>query len=300
MLSEYDSRVLSSQDQEKIKALTTQYDIAKAMGDTTGMNASRTGAESVRAGYGYSSGSNGNTVALNADQSNAKIGLQGATTQSDYINELYAAQQKQKLASLKSAYDANISDLSATEAKIPYTYNTARNSTAAASAINQSAFNERAAASGLNNGAGGQASLSMANTMQGSLSSLDKQQAQSVADIELQRSKLAVQYNSQIQAAMAENDQARAAALYNEAVRVDNSLVSTAQAQAQLDQQKQSAQTSQKKYADEQALSAAKARAAIGDYTGYQTLYGLSAEDAEKYYKLWALENPKEAAAIYS
>jgi hypothetical protein len=131
---------------------------------------------------------------------------------------------------------------------IPATYNTARNSTAATSAVNQAGFNERAAASGLNSGAGGQAALAYGNTLAGNLSSLDQQQAQALTDIETQRQKLSSQYNSAIAQAIADNDYQKAQALYNEGVRVDNALMQKQYEQAQLDQNQQSINQSASQY----------------------------------------------------
>ena len=53
-----------------------------------------------------------------------------------------------------------------------------------------------------------------------------------LAEVEAQRASLAQQYQKAIAEAVANNDAARAQALYAEAVRVDESLVSTAANQA--------------------------------------------------------------------
>lgn len=271
-------------NEELIKQYQAEWAAANAAGDETGKTVAHAKAEGARAISGYSGGDDGshfittgtNNAGTGTTQASGTGNLASATSLDDNVNSLYAAQKAQTLAGLKSAYDANVIDLNATAAKIPETYNTARNSTAATSAQNKASFNEAAAANGLNSGTGGQASLSMANTLAGNLSSLDKAQASSVADIETQRSKLTTAYNNAIQAAVAENDYEKAQALYNEAVRVDNSLVSTSQAQASLDTQtqqyNQQYQTSQNKYSDSLAQSKAETLAAYGDFSGYKAL----------------------------
>ena len=277
---------MSTANDDLIKQYQTKWAADMAKGDTAAANDDHINAEAIRANAGYSGGADGSQyIPLSNNTANSN-NLTSATSQSDYLNSLYKAKQQSAIAGLQSAYQNNVTDLNASAAKIPETYNTARNSTAATSAQNQANFNERAAASGLNNGAGGQVALSMANTLTGNISALDKQQAQAVSDIELQRTKLAQSYNSQIAQAMAANDAEKAQQLYNEAVRVDNSLAATSQAQAQLNQSqqsldlnKQSAQTSQNEYSDSKAEANAKALASVGNYSGYKALYGWSDQD---------------------
>jgi hypothetical protein len=230
---------------------------------------------------------------------NTSNGLRSANSKAGYIDQLYAAQQQAKLDALKSAYDANTADLNNTAAKLPDTYNTARNTTAAASAVNQSSFNERAAANGLNSGTGGQAALSMANTLQSNLSSLDSEQASKLADIDTQRAKLASQYNNAIQQAIEDNDSEKAQALYNEAVRIDNSLVSTSQAQASFDLQKQAAQTSASNMTYEERLAKAETLRQYGNFTGYLDL-GYSQDDVDSMKAAYDAEKTGKTASSTS
>jgi len=281
---------MSTTIDDLVKQYQAQWATAHANGDTAGEIAAHNGAEAARATAGYSGGADGSQYIPYSDNT-ISSGLTSANSQSNYINQLYAAKKATAVAGLKSAYEQNVADLDNTAAQIPAAYNTARNNTAATSAINQAAFNERAASSGLNNGAGGQASLSMANTLSSNLSSLDSSQASKLADLYTQRAKLTAAYNNAIQQAASENDATRAQSLYNEAVRVDNSLVSTAQAQASLDYQKQQAQTSQNEYSDEKALNYAKLLASYGNFTQLQKLLGLSDDETAYLQKVWAANN---------
>lgn len=160
--------------------------------------------------------------------------LPSATAQNDYINSLYAANLAAQKAALESEYNANASTLNQKAANIPATYDAAANQAAAQAAINRQSFNESAAASGMNTGAGSQARLSQNNALQGNISAIRQAQAQALADVDAKRAQLSMQYQSAIADAVAQNEVQKAQALYDEAKRVDESIVSTAANQAQL------------------------------------------------------------------
>lgn len=150
-------------------------------------------------------------------------GYYTATSQADYINELYDASLKAQQAALESAYNANLAAYDQQASKIPAVYQAAKNQTASSAEIARQGLNERFAASGLNTGTQGQAALAMNTATQGDLSSLDAQRAQAVADIEAERAQTMAQYQSAVAEAIAKNEMQRAQALYEEAMRVDNS-----------------------------------------------------------------------------
>jgi hypothetical protein len=203
-----------------------------------------------------------------------------ATSQADYINSMYDAYQNSALAKLKSAYDTNNQTLDATAAKIPKTYYNSENQLAASNDQQRQNFNEYAAANGLNNGAGGQAQLAYSNQYQKSYTSLEQAKADALAQVEQQRASLATKYQNDIAQAVADNDISRAQALYQEAIRVDNSVVSWAQQQATWAYQEQQAQE-ERAYEAQQTAAAnatkqqeriAETMAGIGDYSGYKAL----------------------------
>lgn len=146
-----------------------------------------------------------------------------ATDQSDLVNQLYDAAIEAQKAALKAEYEKNVAAYDAQKEKLPQIYQSAKNQTATDAAIAQQAMNERFAASGLNTGAQGQAALALNTTLQGNLSALDADRAEKLADIEAQRTQSIVDYQNAIAQAIAENEFQRAQALYNEAIRVDNS-----------------------------------------------------------------------------
>lgn len=158
--------------------------------------------------------------------------LPSAASQADYINALYDANEQKRRAALEAQYTASVGALDRQAAKIPGQYDAAANQAAAQAAVNRANFNEMAAANGLNTGAAGQAALAQNNALLGAVSEIRKNQANALNDVEAQRVSLQQQYQKAIADAIASNDADRAAALYNEAKRVDESLVSTAVNQA--------------------------------------------------------------------
>jgi len=281
---------------DAIKQYQKLYAQYQAEGNTAGMAAAHAAAEAERAKENYSGGADGGQH-LSPDASGTGS-PRSAESRSDAIAQLYAAQRESKLAALKSAYDRNMAELDAKAAELPEAYSTARNGAAAASALAQAGFNARAAGTGLNSGAGGQAALAYGNTLAANLSSLDQKQAQAVSDLGAQRQKLAAAYGSAIAQAAAENDGAKAQALYNEAVRADNSLVSASHAQATLALRKEDQQNALSQHSEEKALAKAKMLAAAGDFSGYAQLYGLTDEQLAWLKKVYAAENPKTARII--
>lgn len=196
--------------------------------------------------------------------------LPGASDKSDYINELYDARQKAALAALEAEYQKSTAALDKEAAAIPAYYYEAARQAAGLAAREKQAMNQGFAASGLNTGAAGQAAIAQSNVMQSEQNAIRQAEAQALADIEADRTALALQYQAEIRQAILNNETEKAQALYEEAVRVDDSLVSTALNQASLNAQAQSRQL--------EALKAqAEMMAGIGDFSGYAAL-GYSAD----------------------
>lgn len=141
---------------------------------------------------------------------------------SNYLKELYAQKVAAELAALKSAYEKNTSTLDASRAQIAPVYDIARNSAADQNARSRGAFQEMAVANGLNTGTTGQAALAQDIVYQQNLSAIDREQAQKLADLDLQRSQLDTEYQNAIAEAQATGNADLANALYEEYVRVQN------------------------------------------------------------------------------
>lgn len=146
-----------------------------------------------------------------------------ATDQSGYIGELYDAARSRALSALEGAYDAQIAALDSEAAALPAAYRAAKNAAAGDAAVERRNMDESFAAAGLNSGAAGQARLAISTELLGSLSALDAEKAARAADISARRTAAMSEYRSAIASAIAQNETERARALYEEAVRVDES-----------------------------------------------------------------------------
>ena len=234
----YNDAGVSSADKAKLSALGAQYNAAVASGNAADAYSAHAAAEAIRSGYGYSGGGDGSQY-LPAQQTNTVTPntLTPATSQADYINTLQDAAREKSLAALKTAYDTNTATIDEQAAKIPGLYHDAENQVAADNATQRQKMNEYFAANGLNTGASGQAQLAQNTTAQDNIGSLEKAKADALNGVETKRTTLATQYQNAIAEAIASNNYERAKSLYDEAVRVDESIVSTALNQAQLNYQ---------------------------------------------------------------
>ena len=199
-------------------------------------------------------------------------------SQEDYIRQMYEANLAANKSQLESDYNQNLSDLGAEESKLGQIYYEQMRQAQAESDRNRQAFQEYANARGLNSGTGGQAELSQQNQLSSNLNTLRQSEAEKRAEVERQRVLLGQQYQNAIQKAQAENDLAKAKALYEEAVRVDEAISAASQADADRAMQIFS-------MLNNTALSAAGAYASRGDMSMYQKLLaGDSTKELEDLY----------------
>ena len=282
----YNDAILNEADRAKVKALGEQWQAAKAAGDTAGMDAAHQGAENIRSQYGYSGGAAGNED----HQTGENTRLYAGASQSDYINGVYDAQLEAQKQALESAYNQKEAEYSAAEAKIPAQYDAQRNALSAQNEIEKANFNEQAAASGLNVGAGSQARLSQSNAYQQGMTALGKAQADAASNLQLERTKAKTAYQDAIQQAIKDNDGKRAQALYEEAQRIDDNLVSNALNQANLD-----ATRSSTNYA--KMMETAQTLAHYGDFSGYLAL-GYSQDQVDAMRKVWEAQNAELVAKM--
>lgn len=180
-------------------------------------------------GGGGSSSGGGSASASSTRNSTGTSSAGSDYTQ--YLKDLYAAQTASQLAALKSAYDQNTADLSAQAAKIPQTYDAARNDAAAQNEIAKQSFNEYAATRGLNTGTSGQAALANSSVLQKNLSSISTGEADALSENALAAQKLKSQYDSAINQAQASGNAQLAQALYQEYVRQADAQVAAQAAQ---------------------------------------------------------------------
>lgn len=155
-----------------------------------------------------------------------------ANSQEELIRKMYESNLDSNKSQLESDYNQNLSDLGAEESKLGQIYYEQQRQAQAESDRNRQAFQEYANARGLNSGTGGQAELAQNNQLSANLNALRQSEAEKRAEVERQRQLLGQQYQQAIQKAQADNDLNLAKALYEEAVRVDESINSAAQADA--------------------------------------------------------------------
>lgn len=155
-----------------------------------------------------------------------------ANSQEELIRKMYESNLNSNKSQLESDYNQNLSDLGAEESKLGQIYYEQQRQAQAESDRNRKAFQEYANARGLNSGTGGQAELAQSNQLSANLNALRQSEAEKRAEVERQRQLLGQQYQKAIQKAQADNDLNLAKALYEEAVRVDESINSAAQADA--------------------------------------------------------------------
>ena len=203
-----------------------------------------------------------------------------AADQSDYIRQMYEQQLAANKAQLESDYNQNVSNLDSEASKIGSNYYEQRRQTQANTDRAQGNYNEMANASGLNSGTGSQAQLARSNQLQSDLTTLGNAEAQNRAEIERQRTLLGQQYQNAIQKAQAENNMELAQKLYQEAARVDESIIDASKNDSsralEILNMMLSQVSSERNLASEDARQAAEIAAASGKYGLYGKLYGLS------------------------
>lgn len=199
-------------------------------------------------------------------------------SQEDYIRQMYEANLAANKSQLEIDYNQNLSDIGAEESKLGQIYYEQMRQAQAESDRNRQAFQEYANARGLNSGTGGQAELAQQNQLSSNLNTLRQSEAEKRAEVERQRVLLGQQYQNAIQKAQAENDLAKAKALYEEAVRVDEAISAASKADADRAMQIFG-------MLNNTALSAAGTYASRGDMSLYQKLLaGDSTKELEDLY----------------
>ena len=282
----YNDSILSEDDKARIDALGQQWRHYTALGDTESANAAHDQAESIRAKYGYSGGTDGGgykIVGINTQ-------LRSAQPQDEAINAAIDARIAADQAALEAAQNQKLLDFDYAEGQIAPVYNAQRQSTAAQSQIARRNMAERFNALGLNSGANGQMQLSQDNEYLREMNALDQAEAKARADLEFERTKNKTAYRDAVAQAIRDGDAERAKALYEEARRVDDSLVSTSANQITVDLQREATAYNQK-------VDRAESLAKFGDFSGYADL-GYSADEIANMRRTWEAMNPELMALM--
>lgn len=176
-------------------------------------------------GGGISGGSGSGAISGGGGGGGSGSSGGGITDLSDYLQQMYDAQKQAAISAINSAYQQNVAAIDRAWEKVGPQYQNARNQTAGSSEQAARNFAEYAAASGLGSGTSAQAELARNITLQNNLNQLNSEEADTYADLELQKAQAEVEYNNAIAQAEASNNSQLAQALYQEKVRVQNGLI---------------------------------------------------------------------------
>lgn len=190
-----------------------------------------------------------------------------ATDQSDYLRQLYDSNMEANRAQLESNYQQNLSNLDSEASSLDKVYYEQRRQAQAQADKQRKAMGEFNNARGLNTGTESQAELAMQNQLSANINALRNSESEKRSEIERQRTILGQQYQAAIQEAKAKNDMQRAQALYDEAVRLDNSIRQA---------QQQDSDTALQIFAmlNNNAMDYASKAASNGDLSVYMNLLG--------------------------
>lgn len=276
----YSDNAMNADDKARIDALGQQWRHYNALGDTAAAQQAHDQAEAIRARYGYSGGTDG----AGYIQTGMNTVLRTATPQTEAIENAYQAQIAADQAAIDAANNQKMLDFDYAAQQIAPAYNTQRQNTAAQYQIGQRNMAERFNALGLGNGAQGQMYLSQENEYQRNMNALNAAEAKARTDLEFERLKARTAYQDAVAQAIREGDAAKAKALYQEAIRVDEALVSSSANQISIDLQREATQWNRMA---EQADTLAK----YGDFSGYAAL-GYSPEQIADMRRTWEAMNP--------
>lgn len=194
-------------------------------------------------------------------QDGTVLGQAAAQQQRDQINAMYDANRAQQLANLESAYQQSLSDRQASMEQLIPQYQQRANDLAVQYERNRRNLNEQAIGNGINTGAGSQQRLALQDTWQRDYGALMQAQQQALNEAQRQIDNLRNTYQSNVQAAISQNDYQKAAALLN---------------QYKIDYQNQ--------------ITLASNLAKYGDFSGYNGLY--SDDQIAAMQQNWAASNP--------
>ena len=180
------------------------------------------------------------------------------------IGSLYDQQYNSQAAQLKTAYDRNVSDAQAAQAKIAPQYQTQANQLAAQYERNRRNANLQAMNNGLGTGTAVQQAEALNNKYQQNYAGLRANEMQAQTEAGQKMVNLGTDYQNALAQARMEAENKKAAAL------IDNT-------------------NQQNNWYDEQA----KQMAGYGDFSAYEKLYGKDAADQMR--EVWIIQNPRVA-----
>lgn len=204
-------------------------------------------------------------------------------TVEEQIEKMYASSLDSQKAQLETDYAKANEELAQQQKKVQQQTKANLTRTAVESQKAAASNAELHNAYGLSSGAMAQARLAQENQLQADLTALRAVQQQTDADAERQRTLLSQEYASAIRQAQAENDLAKAQALYERAALEEERLHQKQLAAEQTRAAQIAADAASQQSALEQQLAAAKFVAQeTGDYSMYGALLGWSSDYIDK------------------
>ena len=182
----------------------------------------------------------------------------------DKIGNLYNQQYNAQAANLKTAYDKNVSDLQAQQAKIAPQYQTQANALGTQYERNRRNLNLQNMMSGMGTGTAVQQQEALNTAFQKNYAGLRANEANAQAEAGQKIADLGFNYQQQLASARAEAENKKAASLVED-------------------------QNKQNDWYDQQA----KLLSGYGDFSAYEKLYGKEATDQMK--NVWIIQNPRAA-----
>ena len=199
------------------------------------------------------------------------------------IRNLYAAAHENALASMKTAYDQNMSDAEAAREKISPRYQQSMNALSAEYERQRRNNNMQANASGLNTGAGSQMALAQSANYQANQAGLAQKENEALNEADRQIGDLQRNYQNAIAEAAASNNYKRAAALMEEYQNAYNRMITA-------DNTNYTRTWNEDERSYSRSSDEAARMAQYGDFSGYRDLYGEEIANAMEL--TWAMQNP--------
>ncbi len=193
--------------------------------------------------------------------------------QKELIEKMYGSNLESTKQQLTQNYNANVSALDQQKADNAKTTQQKLNRTAVEAERNRKNYAEMQNANGLSSGAMAQARLAQDNQLQSDMATIRAAQQTADQGIAMEKNLLAQQFQSAISKAQADNDLQKAQQLYKLAQQEDEKLL-----------QKQT--------------QAANTMAAVGDYSLYGKLYGLTDDQTAALTNQYQKEQNKETEAL--
>lgn len=302
-LSAFDDTLLNEAQKKQIAAYKASYSTAQASGDTSGMESAHSAAERVRASAGYSGGGDGSEyIRLTSDGGYSPGTIMSYEPQTEAAERAYDASTRQGLAALNTQYVSSAGTLEQEKGQIAASYGAQANAVEADNERAKQAMNERAAASGINSGAGTQAALSLNNAYQSAMSQVRAGEAAANADLAGRISQLKLDYNAKAAELKAQGEASKANAILGEYQAAAKSAASASEAQADENYRAYtSGYTAAKDRAETQyqtandvykrAASDAATLAKYGDFSGYAAI-GYTDGQIAAMEQSWAVQNP--------